>query len=583
MAYKEETISTIVKRLNVNHFLPAIQREYVWSQEQICTLFDSIMRGYPISSFLFWELEDQNRAKWDVYKFIDSFKQGGTHNEPANTNGVANLTLVLDGQQRLTSLLIGLKGSYSSRAKYKRKAKAQSWTKQTLYIDLFKDPKIVEEDGETGRRYKLAFRTDDKSTDGSHYWYEVGKILNIENDEALFETRDQLKEGLPGNTTKGQMILLERNLETLHRAVWKDNSISFFCEREQDYDKALDIFVRANVGGTKLSKSDLLLSMMTSKWGDVNAREEIYGFVDRLNKDLSRKNDFDKDIVMKSCLVLCDLPVKYQVENFNKANLELIFGKWDNIKNALERTVVLTNSFGIDRDTLTSANALIPIAYYFLKSPGLNLLGTSAFDSDNRSAVRKWLLLVLLNNVFGGQSDSLLTDLRAVVNAATLNDFPTKELTAQISKSGGKAQFDDAAIDSFLEYRYGDRDIFLPLSLLYDEHGWGNTTYHMDHIFPQSAFDRKSLSKSGLDADAVKEYIEMSNSIANLQLLTEQENLEKSGKKFDQWITSRATDYKTKHLIPDDAGLYNMQNFPKFIEEREALITKRLKGIFGGN
>ena len=71
----------------------------------------------------------------------------------------------------------------------------------------------------------------------------------------------------------------------------------------------LDIFVRANEGGTKLSKSDLLLSMVTSSWDGVNAREEMFNFVDRVNTQLTRRNDFDKDFIMKSCLVLTDLPV----------------------------------------------------------------------------------------------------------------------------------------------------------------------------------------------------------------------------------------------------------------------------------
>ncbi len=61
-------------------------------------LFDSIMRGYPISSFLFWELNPENRDKWEAYKFIENGAYGGTHNELANVDGVNELTLVLDGQ-----------------------------------------------------------------------------------------------------------------------------------------------------------------------------------------------------------------------------------------------------------------------------------------------------------------------------------------------------------------------------------------------------------------------------------------------------------------------------------------------------
>ena len=108
MSYRSETIAYAIERMNRQYFLPAIQREFVWKPEQIVQLFDSIMRGYPISSFLFWDLKPENRDKWQVYKFLDKAQYGGTHSELASTDGVANLSLVLDGQQRLTSLMIGL-------------------------------------------------------------------------------------------------------------------------------------------------------------------------------------------------------------------------------------------------------------------------------------------------------------------------------------------------------------------------------------------------------------------------------------------------------------------------------------------
>jgi hypothetical protein len=60
---------------------------------------------------------------------------------------------------------------------------------------------------------------------------------------------------------------------------------------------------------------------------------------------------------MKSCLVLTDLPVAYKVQNFNNTNLTTIRNKWPAIKKAVERGVDLTNSFGIDRDNLTSNRA----------------------------------------------------------------------------------------------------------------------------------------------------------------------------------------------------------------------------------
>ena len=92
MNYQSESIAVAISKLNRQYFLPAIQREFIWKPEQIISLFDSILRGYPISSFLFWELKDENRNNWETYKFIEDAKQG-KHNEHANTDGILQMKL----------------------------------------------------------------------------------------------------------------------------------------------------------------------------------------------------------------------------------------------------------------------------------------------------------------------------------------------------------------------------------------------------------------------------------------------------------------------------------------------------------
>ena len=135
--------------------------------------------------------------------------------------------------------------------------------------------------------------------------------------------------------------------------------------------------------------------------------------MDRVNTQLTRRNDFDKDFIMKSCLVLTDLPVAYKVQNFNNANLTTIRQHWPKIKKSVEFGVDLANSFGIDRDNLTSANALIPIIYYLFKNSGVSLRGSTPFEARNADAIRRWLIMALLNGVFGGTSDNMLRDIRA--------------------------------------------------------------------------------------------------------------------------------------------------------------------------
>jgi hypothetical protein len=581
VAYHSDKIANVINRLNQTYFLPAIQREFVWQPEQIIRLFDSLMRGYPISSFLFWELQEANRDKWEIYRFIENFRQGGTRNERAGTAGIQQLFLVLDGQQRLTSLLIGLKGSYTIKRKWKRWDTPDAWVRTHLHLDLLKDPRLEEAGGDAGICYGFKFLPKDlKAMENGpeHYWLEVGRILDLDNDNKLADFQATEEDRLDGAITRNQMKVFRQNLAALHRAIWKDDVIASYTETSQDYDRVLDIFIRANEGGTKLSKSDLLLSTVTASWDGVNAREEIHGFVDRLNNDLTRKNAFDKDVVMKSCLVLTDLPVQYKVENFNNRNLQLIQGRWGEIKWAIEAGVNLANSFGIDRDTLTSANALIPIFYYLFQHPRATLLGSTPADLLNASLVRRWLLTVLLDGTFGGQSDNLLRDSRRVLQEhAGKPDFPCEALQREIARSGAA---NGSVVETVLAATYGRQTTFLALSLLYDENRWGMMPHHQDHIFPRSQFTEKRLREAGIPEERIGTYRGLVDRLGNLQLLLSTENVAKSAQPFEQWLATRDRDFQRRHLIPEDDALLKLDRFEEFITAREALIRQRLDLLF---
>jgi hypothetical protein len=543
------------------------------------------MRGYPISSFLFWELKLENRDKWEVYKFIDNFKQEGTHNELASIDGVQQPTLVLDGHQRLTALLVGLKGTFIAKKKYMRWDNPHAWLKQTLFLDLLKDPRQQEEDSETGVRYGFRFVDKLPKNEEGQYWLKVGRILDFDNQDKFDDFLQSERDKLPDSVTKGQISVFERNLRRLYEAIWKGEFISYYIEHDQDYDRVLDIFIRANEGGTKLSKSDLLLSMVTSKWKGVNAREEIYNFANRLNNDLTRKNNFDKDFLMKTCLVVSNLPVQYKVVNFSVKNLTLIQGNWEGIKKAAETAVELVNMFGIDRDTLTSANALIPIIYYLSKHPEPRPRGTTTFDVSNSGSIRRWLLAVLLNNAFGGTSDNLLRDIRETLRSIETRskDFPVEALNDIIARSGRKAAFDKIAIDDFLSITYGKQITFLALSILYDDNNWGIKSFHEDHIFSKDLFTSKKMNEAGITNEKQPNYRINRDRIGNLELLLPPENEEKSNQDFEVWLSTREASFKRRHLIPDDPKLYRFEKFEEFLAAREKLIRERLSKLFTGS
>ena len=115
MAFKTPiTIKKAIDEIATNSYiLPAIQREFVWNTGQIEDLFDSLIKDYPIGSFLFWKVETDRIGDFQFYRFMDKYHERDyTHNEQFSPPHNQPVIAVLDGQQRLTSLLIGTRSSW---------------------------------------------------------------------------------------------------------------------------------------------------------------------------------------------------------------------------------------------------------------------------------------------------------------------------------------------------------------------------------------------------------------------------------------------------------------------------------------
>ena len=111
------TISAALDHIHRHEYvLPAIQREFVWRTDQIERLFDSLMLGFPIGSFLFWKVDKANSKDFVFYDFMQEYHERlSRHLQRLGLGTGENVTAVLDGQQRLTALNIGLRGSHAQR------------------------------------------------------------------------------------------------------------------------------------------------------------------------------------------------------------------------------------------------------------------------------------------------------------------------------------------------------------------------------------------------------------------------------------------------------------------------------------
>lgn len=272
MAYETPlTIAEVMQDISNNKYvLPSIQREYVWDTEQIETLFDSLMQDYPIGAFLFWEIEKSRLLDYDFYEFLRNYhEKNNTHNKKVDLKGSDGVTAVLDGQQRLTSIYIGLKGSYAYRLKYKQKKSENAYPVRYLYLNLIEDAQ------DETNKYDFRFLTDKEysgMTEG--FWYKVGDILTmIQPGETSQYVLDNI--AFAGDYTKEQTMHANNTLQKLYNVVHTDKTLSYYKEKAAELDKVLNIFIRVNSGGTVLTYSDLLLSIASAQWENHDAREEI--------------------------------------------------------------------------------------------------------------------------------------------------------------------------------------------------------------------------------------------------------------------------------------------------------------------
>ena len=282
----------------------------------------------------------------------------------------------------------------------------------------------------------------------------------------------------------------------------------------------------------------MLLATATAKWETLDARSEIHSFTDSLN-EIGTGYTFGKDFVLKACLYLCEeLPIQYKVRNFTKVNLRTIEESWDSIKEALACTVRLISRFGFHSKNVVAPLALLPIAFW-LKKGGKWSFDTSSNvkDVEVQGAIRRWFVFSTLKGAFGGSSDTTLRRLREVLIGCNADaGFPSSGLYEALEI---EPSLNDVEIERIMAFRYRGRYTNLALSLLYPDRDWKDAVFHEDHIFPRSEFKIGSLKRRGYDEARVQTYMAGVDTLLNLQLLTEAENLGKGATPFDEWLGTR--------------------------------------------
>jgi len=563
------TISAAIRNIESNQYLlPAIQREFEWGHEKIEWLFDSIMRNYPISSFLFWRVEGETKANYKFYQFLKDFKQRyKTHNEEFSTNSHNDFTAILDGQQRLTSLYIGLRGSYAYRTPRLHEENTERvYPTRHLYLNIEKSL----ENEEDGRVFEFKFLKASEFESNEKAWFRVSEILALSDD---FD----FNKYLDNNNLKTNEFTY-RSLATLKNVIHSKPIVNFFLETEQSIDKALNIFIRINSGGEPLNFSDLIMSIAVANWDTKDARKEIHTLVDNV-----RDKGFiiSKDFILKTFLYLHSKDIKFKVTNFSISNAIEFEQEWDKIRDAVLSVFDLVKSFGFSDSTLISKNALIPIIYYIYHKNIYKDFHTKILYIGDRDVIKKWLHVVLIKRIFGGTSDSVLSQIRkAFTNdvSKTAIEFDTPAFPVDSISENTKRDMGitDEFIADILLTQKDDMYAFSILALLYPYLDYKNNNFHKDHIHPANKFAEI------LTTDKERYGWTIFNSIMNLQMLDANENMSKQDVDLLTWVESQAANkdrslFLKNHLIPDTS--LKIEDFGAFIEARRCILNSQLKQV----
>lgn len=576
---REKTVEDVLKRIFTQEYLmPAIQREFVWNTDKIVGLFDSLLRGYPVGSFLFWNVEPSTAEDYVFYGFLRDYHEKDSpyatkQKVPTGQGTIA----ILDGQQRLTSLNIGLYGSHATKRLWGRRDSAHAYPVKRLYLNLVDSPP---ENEELGLMYDLRFLARDEAmpAEGApDRWFLVGDVLKLEDDPVAY--MDAVADRGISDVREGV-----RRLTTLYAAIRKTSSMNYYLVEDQQPDRVLEIFIRINSAGQELSKSDLLLSMATNQWStEPGAREEVRSLVSELN---DRGFNFSKDFVLKAALMMVGVDVRFEVSNITRANIEKIETSWQQIRAALLLTVDVLKHGGFSAPSLSANNAALVLAYYLYKRSATDSYLDSSHTSSDRESVLRWLTRSLLKQgVWGSNPDTLLTRLRAAIDqTGTASGFPVSALESAMAALGKALSFDEAEIEELLASQYGGRGTFGLLSLLYPGLDLSKT-FHEDHIFPKSLFNSKALQAAGVPLDDIPRYLESYNSLPNLQLLTGTRNTEKLAMLPADWVRDHfdSDDKRWTYLQENnlDGLSLELSDFLAFVEARRNRTRDRLGKVLG--
>ena len=384
--------------------LPEIQREYVWSREKACALIDSIYKGYPSGSILLWRTDMAGATRRTAATDAD--------------DSIAPSHLLLDGQQRLTSLAAVMKGTPVVMKVRGSVVEAPI----EIYFNMdHPDTTIEPDDTDEGSDYagddSRIFQLKSRSVESDRRWIPVTSVFRLGPGKALLES------GVRGDDPD-----FPRYLDRLTTLYGKAESYMYPVQilgREIPDGQVADIFVRLNLQGTTLRKADLALALVTSRW------KGAMGLFSAMAGECRQKRfDLDERFLIK-CLVSVSTG-QNKFKNIGRIPVPKLKADWERTKRGLRFAIDFfkKNAKIETSDVLPSPYLLIPVACLAVKS-GYRLPG----GTERR--MLRWVYAALMWGRYSGSTETKLDeDLLAIRGSAD----PLADMVEKVRAQSGRLE-----------------------------------------------------------------------------------------------------------------------------------------------
>lgn len=541
--------------------LPEMQRRFVWTATRVRDLLDSIYRGYPSGTILVWETEQEQPSRdLQVGQSISPF---------------AGHRLLLDGQQRLTSLSAILRGEPISVRNRKREIQIafnldhpEGGPEEVIEVDddaemtaaAADDGTMLEgEDDEevpdiNERLRRRTFAVASRSLLSQPNWLLVSDVFNGRKSDWQFI------KPLADSPDDPRFELYSKRLQQL-RSLRTYPYVMQVVPREFSYEEVAEIFVRVNSLGLKLRGSDLALALVTAKWPK---SLEIF---ERFIEECDERSWFTLDLglITRSIVVFATRQSRFRtVGSITRARLE---DAWKQAKAGLDFAVnFLRSNAGIEDESLLSSPLfLIPIAVY-------SQLRDERLSHDDERHLLRWLFVGNARGHYSGSSETKLdADLALLYKeqtpASLIGPLEAQFGRLRIEPSDFEGRGIRSALFStaYLAMKAGGaKDWFTGLGLALTHQG----RYHFiqfHHVFAKALLQEHRYEKSEI------------NEIANMAFITGRTNQRLSRKPPDEYfhgiITERGEAALHAQLIPVDRELWKVENYRSFLQERRKMLA----------